>query len=715
MDFCYSCRQLDISLSSFISHPGTDDNPHLKAPIYSLGTLEQISARIKGCHLCRLTFAAFRNGPLRNINSLSDLSQIAIFGTWINALGPSREQRLKSSALSILVWPESPRIPQAAYKLVIRAVSRLLPDQPHFGRLSSVKSDFLDFELIRRWLQHCEKNHATCHGNNNDLLVKPTETFIVIDVKQECIVHAPDNCRYIALSYVWGDTIQLTLSGEKFKEFSQKHSLRNVQLPQTVSDAIELVEKLGERYLWVDALCIVQDSDVIRRQCIEDMDRIYTQSLLTIVAGTAENSNSPLPGVTEKRTWRQWGSQISPNLALSLHFDFKDFLDCSTYNQRAWTFQEYQLANRLLVFASNGQVYHSCKEAVYSEDVVPGKTLESDAAMQDGAELIKLRPDNCSLWSTYRRGVQTFSSRSMTHERDILNAFRGILRMICPGRTLEGLPVSIFDMALLWQPRERLTRRVGFSTWSWAGWLGKIHWFDDGSLEGSIESSETQKVEAWLKEKCWIVWYSSFGTNAKSAIYLREGPPWLRGFSPSATDHGRRFGFRPRNFAPTPDMLPRRLDKLEPQRKHIRYLQFWTISAYFKIEPDTSAVLKFSSFDPENTGNGLRLFLLRDASGQTCGWVLLDEGWTERAAREDVSLQEFILLSEGQNPTTERSPYVVHPSNGGEPVNDFQEFNAVMISWTGGIAERAGLGRIVKGALWRTCKRGMKWKEILLG
>lgn len=475
---------------------------------------------------------------------------------------------------------------------------------------------------------------------------------------------------------------------------------------------MKLVQKLGEQYLWVDALCIVQDSDLIRRQCIEDMDKVYSQSLLTIVAGTADNSDSPLSGVTEKRTWKQWFTRISPSFALSLHFDFKDFLDSSTYNTRAWTFQEYQLTNRLLVFAPNGQVYFSCKEAVYSEEVVPGKTLEPDAAMQDGADTLKLRPDKDCLLSTYRRAVQTFSSRSMTHEGDVLNAFRGILRKVCPGQTLEGLPVPIFDMALLWQPKERLKRRVGFASWSWAGWIGKIHWFDNQCFQSSSEISETQKVEAWLKENCWIVWYSSFGTNARSTTYRTEGPPWLRGFSPSAADHDRRFGSLPRSFAPSPDLLPRCLENHKPQLTHIRYLQFWTVSVWFTIELDTSTVFKLPGLDLENTENGLRLFLLRDRNRQTCGWVLLDEGWTEWVTKRKFSLQKFIVLSEGQHSSTENLSNGVRP---GELASDSQDFNVMMITGASGIAERAGLGRIIRSALWNACRRDMKWEEIVLG
>ena len=77
--------------------------------------------------------------------------------------------------------------------------------------------------------------------------------------------------------------------------------------------------------------------------------------------------------------------------------------------------------------------------------------------------------------------------------------------------------------------------------------------------------------------------------------------------------------------------------------------------------------------------------------------------------------QEFILLSEGNSSTTARLRDPAAGSDGEEEVIGSEEFNAMMITWTGGIAERAGLGRLFKPALWSCCKREMKWKEILLG
>jgi hypothetical protein len=59
--------------------------------------------------------------------------------------------------------------------------------------------------------------------------------------------------------------------------------------------------------------------------------------------------------------------------------------------------------------------------------------------------------------------VDTFSTRALTYERDIVNAFAGateIMGATFPGGIFKGLPVFFFDIALLWQPEGTISRRV---------------------------------------------------------------------------------------------------------------------------------------------------------------------------------------------------------------------------------------------------------------
>jgi hypothetical protein len=140
MEFCASCRLLDIRLQSFLSHPGADDNEHIREPIRCLGRLNEIRNRYNTCHLCRLVFAIFDSGPTKKTTGILEPTNITIFAKWMSPLGPGKAERLKSSVATILIWAVSPHIPVDTYKVFIRAVSRILPTQPHFGRISPTET-----------------------------------------------------------------------------------------------------------------------------------------------------------------------------------------------------------------------------------------------------------------------------------------------------------------------------------------------------------------------------------------------------------------------------------------------------------------------------------------------------------------------------------------------------------------------------------------------
>lgn len=60
--------------------------------------------------------------------------------------------------------------------------------------------------------------------------------------------------------------------------------LLSLEVPHTLTDAIGLVARLGFPYLWVDALCIVQDDEKELAGEIEPVDLIYANSLFTIIS-----------------------------------------------------------------------------------------------------------------------------------------------------------------------------------------------------------------------------------------------------------------------------------------------------------------------------------------------------------------------------------------------------------------------------------------------
>src|SRR5450432_78162 len=81
------------------------------------------------------------------------------------------------------------------------------------------------------------------------------------------VISAVDKCEgvYITLSHRWGGAGMIRLISDTFDEFRTNIPLS--MLPQTFKDAITVTKHLDVRYLWIDSLCILQDSkDDLRRE-----------------------------------------------------------------------------------------------------------------------------------------------------------------------------------------------------------------------------------------------------------------------------------------------------------------------------------------------------------------------------------------------------------------------------------------------------------------
>ncbi|PMD22273.1 hypothetical protein NA56DRAFT_541286, partial [Hyaloscypha hepaticicola] len=91
---------------------------------------------------------------------------------------------------------------------------------------------------------------------------------------------------YAALSYVWGDWIYPKLDNSTITKYSSEGALapKSVNLPQAIVDAMEVARRIGLKYLWVDALCIKQDDAGEKATQIAQMDKIYANAVVTIVA-----------------------------------------------------------------------------------------------------------------------------------------------------------------------------------------------------------------------------------------------------------------------------------------------------------------------------------------------------------------------------------------------------------------------------------------------
>lgn len=393
------------------------------------------------------------------------------------------------------------------------------PPEQKFNDVRLVKNQ-IDLDLIKAWIRLCEEEHDTTQLLSNEINPSfPTEPsdlhspsamitescqpaksneasscLTVIDVRKEYLVDVLPEVRYVALSYVWGgpQTFQNVLKTRQALYLPHGISMINDAISYTIRDAMRLVALLGERYLWVDSLCICQDDMDNKMTQISNMGNIYGQAMLTIVAAYGESAQAGLPGVRPFSRNSIQHTEVVQNILLAneiLHLD--EELLKSYWNTRGWTYQEKELSKRCLIFGEN-QVYFQCNRKEFKED----SGLRDVAYAKSRA--LRIRGEKHPIWNSYRRAVVSFTKRTFSFEMDVIHAFQGIASLFQPafkGDFLFGLPETALDAALLWQPysptRRRIDHKSGsplFPSWSWAGWVGEIrypwskHLIDDVSM-----------------------------------------------------------------------------------------------------------------------------------------------------------------------------------------------------------------------------------------
>ncbi|KAF2805849.1 HET-domain-containing protein, partial [Mytilinidion resinicola] len=226
----------------------------------------------------------------------------------------------------------------------------------------SPRQSQISVPLIRAWLNDCESNHHnTCSRSVLEERQGLPVNLLLIDVEFQAIVEAKSSMRYVALSYVWGqiDCFQTTKS--TLESLQSRHGLlrQSSRLPAVIKDALAFVAAMGERYLWVDTLCIVQDDADLKHRDIHQMDVIYSHAILTIVVLSGKDANTNIPGIRPgSRT--EWKSKAFGNhQCIPSPLSLQRALEVAPLEQRAWTMQERMLSPRCVYF-TNQQVYFQC-------------------------------------------------------------------------------------------------------------------------------------------------------------------------------------------------------------------------------------------------------------------------------------------------------------------------------------------------------------------
>ncbi|KAF4617082.1 hypothetical protein G7Y89_g15067 [Cudoniella acicularis] len=643
----------------------------LEIRTFNLGPITRV--RSSRCPFCRLVILSvhevIRTSQQTSIsNLLPDDKPVLV--KWMPAIGPGSGAFSTSGSDTWISF--------------IRPTTDQPPSHPAYC-LRQNTSPQVNITQISQWLSTCYSTHGKCNKISPAVIQDffPGLTVLrLIDTQRKCIVERRENCKYIALSYVWGSAPNVRLTKTNRLQFEQPGSLdrHSYLLPRTIRDAMSLVPQLGLRYLWVDALCLVQNDPGDLKSGINVMDLIYEWAWLTIVAASGHDANAGLPGLAEgTRHIHNLNVEIRPGVSLGIYTQLDQLLKPTAYRSRAWTFQEHFLSPRALYFVDD-KIFFRCYQADYGEGC-----FEKSRFAHSMSSLLPMAVELQEPIQDFEVLLKYYSASALTNQNDILRAMAGIIRKLSKKlgyRFFEGIPVGAFDFFVMFScaQHQPLRRRSGFPSYSWTGWIG------------TVDLPSIRDLVHWLKAKTWIQWFK----RSHSGILNLVWDPMAYDSLPRAEfgfeRYTTRVSFNPPSSlrfstvrtAPTEDL------GFEVAISVYPLLQFWTLSVFYTI----SEINVFS-------GDAS----LVDKSGRQCGRISLDN-FESSTYFELPGPFECILLSES-NETFNSYPRV---KLGGE----WQCYNVILLEWTGNIAERRGIGVIAKLAIVNSFHPGPVWKEIFL-
>jgi hypothetical protein len=142
--------------------------------------------------------------------------------------------------------------------------------------------------VVRNWLQKCFNSHQDCA---KDQAYTPTRLIDVSGTDPFLVSLSGSNkTKYTALSHCWGGKSTAITTLENIEDHLCLIPMNS--MPQNFRDAIVVTKRLGIQYLWLDSLCIIQNSEEDWLLQSSHMRSIYENAFLTISALDAVDSYS---------------------------------------------------------------------------------------------------------------------------------------------------------------------------------------------------------------------------------------------------------------------------------------------------------------------------------------------------------------------------------------------------------------------------------------
>lgn len=380
-------------------------------------------------------------------------------------------------------------IDQCPWTLISKAV-----EQP-YNRTIDTQSE-ISIDQINEWYKDCLESHHRCQINS-DFPQLPTRVLEIQGPGTKIKLyssHKGEMAPYVCLSHCWGKSqlIRTLLSNVN------KHieGIELNALPLTFQQAIQVTARLGLKYLWIDSLCIIQDSleDWQREGSV--MDQIYTGATLTLAAAFAKDSSEGLFNSTRPRIYTQEHlATNSRGKKYTIQTQSRNLphpgviVEPSPFPllERAWVYQERLLSPRMIYFGEFELLFEchqstKCGCSIWENQSMSMYFTTKDTLLDTtGWDDLPSRQRTAAAAQRWQTLVSEYSSKQLTMLSDVFPALQGIAQRF--GREIgcayyAGLWEDHLLSDLLWHslsakyssrpPKWRAP------SWSWASIYGRV-------------------------------------------------------------------------------------------------------------------------------------------------------------------------------------------------------------------------------------------------
>ncbi|KAK3946859.1 heterokaryon incompatibility protein-domain-containing protein, partial [Pseudoneurospora amorphoporcata] len=308
--------------------------------------------------------------------------------------------------------------------------------------LSCSPSSIRDFEFIQARLRDCDANHPCCSkGSSSDLPTRLIDVGITgsevtdyVRLVETSSLPSTAHVTHIALSYCWGTGQSVTAAANNYE--AMKQGFLASTLPQTIRDAITVTQQLGQQYLWIDALCIIQDSSSDWELESTKVASIYRNAHITIAAGIAVDASEgflqsrqhmaaqsksvyccewDVSIKTDEHSTKSYKTMLPARVIPPISYHKVYMIENGLpLNTRGWAMQEEILSKRVVTYTAQElqwtcHLLSTCECGYLSHSVDLGQTISVNS--------ISNRREAFFEWAKI---IEAYSGQSLTYRKDKL-------------------------------------------------------------------------------------------------------------------------------------------------------------------------------------------------------------------------------------------------------------------------------------------------------